>query len=192
MDIEVEIRDRQAGEIEYRDHTDCTPCGPDLSSFHPNQSYIFSPENVIFTPSTIAPIGAPLELDIKMPSSAWVHRRRCTWQDEKTWSNWRNQHREAHKNHFVLLCNDKSNKQCADVSLQLHRCQMCGEDVSWTKPIALGLPIAPSFIASFHRLTWYIHTSYQSRVFYIMQATIAISYPFFSSFLHPVYTHRKW
>lgn len=117
IDIQVEIRDCLAGEVEDRDHTGCTPCGPDLYSFHPNKTCKACPENALCTSSTITPIGGFWHSTSK---STQVHE--CVVKDACRRINRTHDleeaARKAHKNSLILYYNDTSYKQCADVSLR--------------------------------------------------------------------------
>ena len=118
INIEVEIRGCLAGEIEDRDHKGCTPCGTNLYSFYRNQTCMPCPENAQCSPSTITP-----EVGFWHSTSKSAQMHECIVEDACSWiSRTRDLEEvamEAHKKEAVLLYDNATYKQCANVSIQL-------------------------------------------------------------------------
>lgn len=115
MHVLVHIRDCMPGEIEDRDHTGCSPCGPGLYSFQPNQTCTSCPEKAKCSPSTITPEGGFWHSSTK---SAQVHecisKYACNFEGRR--EKLERVAQEAHKDMSVLYYNDREYNQCAEVS----------------------------------------------------------------------------
>lgn len=117
INVEVDIRGCMAGETENRDHRGCTPLGPDLYSFHPDQACTPCPENAKSSPSTITP-----EVGFWHSTSKSAQVRECIVDNACNWINRAHDLEEAameaHKNQTTLLYDNRSYKQCVEVSIQ--------------------------------------------------------------------------